>query len=700
MSDLNIIKSINEIFNGDYKFVVPLYQRNFAWGNEEIRKLISDIYDAYMKNKDSEYYIGTITFYLSKDEQGNTTYEVVDGQQRLTALTLFTKLLDDNRNAHYLEYDSRPEVTKLLNTLYEKGASEVLNSEIPFRKTGNYYDQLKFLCKDFSFDRNENGENKLITFDMLLNDNDFKSYFFLNVKLVLAEVPSEMNVAQYFLIMNNRGEQLQAHEIVKAKLLGMINSADGKPLTNIRRICAQIWDACSIMNVRVQRSFDSSSRTEWFGENYDCIYSVDEYKKKIEHASKISLENENPEVSEQYSDLDSIWEYSIKDCSQSNKADTSKKTEINEDKKETTQSIIEFSDFLMHVLKLEYNDDEVDIPLKADNLNSVFDNLKKEKINNHISFFAALLRWRIIFDRFIVKPSEDDEAEIKWKLHKPTKRSSKEKITLSFDKGSFDEPYLEEIVKALSMLQVTYSPRDYKNYLQEVLSWFKDEDEAQTIIDSSGKKFLSKLNRYILKCFESLPHDVEPLALIFGSEQTENYYHEGTKTPHLILNFIDYLYYEAAVHYEDSNNIQTLINDTINHMGLNNEEMADFIEKLKKFEFRYRNSIEHHFPQSRASNAGKEARADVEISPVQEIGQTQCDCLGNLYLIGGSGNSSLGSKSPVDKAKDYIHKDVGPNRRIIINTTNKKAWVWNEINAHYQDLLALISHRKEILGVK
>lgn len=50
-------KTINEIFEDSY--VIPLYQRNFAWGEEQIQQLIQDIYDASQQG-DLKYYIGTL----------------------------------------------------------------------------------------------------------------------------------------------------------------------------------------------------------------------------------------------------------------------------------------------------------------------------------------------------------------------------------------------------------------------------------------------------------------------------------------------------------------------------------------------------------------------------------------------------------------------------------------------------------------
>lgn len=72
------------IFDQNAQYVIPRYQRAYAWEYDEIVQLIEDIYDA--ASDDSNYYIGTLIVYKTKDDP--ETYEVIDGQQRLTTLYL------------------------------------------------------------------------------------------------------------------------------------------------------------------------------------------------------------------------------------------------------------------------------------------------------------------------------------------------------------------------------------------------------------------------------------------------------------------------------------------------------------------------------------------------------------------------------------------------------------------------------------
>ena len=114
-------KSIQEIFLDSYK--IPLYQRNFAWTKEEIKVLLQDLYESYCAYKEDNsihYYIGTIVCLYNFQDN---IYEVIDGQQRLTVLSLLAKVLGFTDKPK-LFYESRPEVEQYLSSLYNLSASQ------------------------------------------------------------------------------------------------------------------------------------------------------------------------------------------------------------------------------------------------------------------------------------------------------------------------------------------------------------------------------------------------------------------------------------------------------------------------------------------------------------------------------------------------------------------------------------------------
>ena len=89
-------------------YTIPIYQRNFAWGEEEISQLINDIAES-LGNNDIRYHIGSLVVI----ERGKNNYEVIDGQQRLTVLALISSILG-LKSTLDLHYDSRPEAEEFL----------------------------------------------------------------------------------------------------------------------------------------------------------------------------------------------------------------------------------------------------------------------------------------------------------------------------------------------------------------------------------------------------------------------------------------------------------------------------------------------------------------------------------------------------------------------------------------------------------
>lgn len=112
---MSLDKTIGEVWNDEY--VVPLYQRNFAWTDTQIGQLLQDIWDHAPKTKEEvnqrgNYYLGNLVILLRRDGK----YEVIDGQQRLTALHMICRYLG-LLNRPRLTYDSRPAVERFLEEL-------------------------------------------------------------------------------------------------------------------------------------------------------------------------------------------------------------------------------------------------------------------------------------------------------------------------------------------------------------------------------------------------------------------------------------------------------------------------------------------------------------------------------------------------------------------------------------------------------
>ncbi|HDL5482769.1 TPA: DUF262 domain-containing protein, partial [Mannheimia haemolytica] len=239
---------VKDLCNID-KYIVPIYQRNYAWGRGEIELLIQDIEEAQKKEeiqKESEkhrYYIGSLV--VSKRSDG---YEVIDGQQRLTTL----KLLLSYYNLKYSEQ-------KHINLTFEhREASNYSLSNLTNSSKESDSIRLGYQIISNILEQKANLSGK-----ENLDIKEFFTFLLNNVVILRTEVPEDTDLNHYFEIMNNRGEQLEHHEVLKATLMSSLKDYKEK------KLFALIWDACSDMSVYAIKRFPSDIRTsnEFFGEH-------------------------------------------------------------------------------------------------------------------------------------------------------------------------------------------------------------------------------------------------------------------------------------------------------------------------------------------------------------------------------------------------------------------------------------------------
>lgn len=636
-TEKNLNLNLTEIFQDQY--IIPLYQRNFAWRKDEIEQLLQDIYESFRKNPSGNYYIGSLVTLKRRDG----VYEVIDGQQRLTVLSLITKMLGITNNA-CLTYESRPEVEMFFKHLY--------------KLSGNYAEELKSLDHPQIFhlkeavglldDIKDKDEKSIIG-----SGEDFNRFISTHVILVRVEIPEDTDVASYFEIMNNRGVQLQKHEIIKARMLSKIESSRD------RLEFAEIWDACSQMNIPVQKLFDKNKRELYFGKGYDGFVSDTIFKNEL---------YESQEKSEPWN-IERILHEDNKHYSRPNAANDDEDEDDNDD----YNSIIDFPNFLMHIFRLFYNKiykEDGDIPLNEKYLIEVYDDI--ESGINSETFVKQLFHCRTVFDNYLPKtiPSSNEEDSRRWCLRKPhryiqTKKDTW-KLTDTFGKDEDGVKKSEKqtrIIHALSMLQVTYRTRIYKEWLQELLAWLTSNSNI------TYSAYIGKIDEVILQNYDKDFISDKRLKMHIdtdGKIMRENTYSEGTQSKHFLFNFIDYLY------WVESHNITK---HGINH-------------SCKDFDFKYWNSVEHHFAQNKARQVDDSDR--------------YIDNLGNLCLVSRSANSSLSDRDVKEKVKMNENKNLGAKRQIMYEMTKNNNYNWEEpqMIEHYNELVDLLSKRKEILADK
>lgn len=641
----NLGKNIRDIFDEQYKYIIPLYQRNFSWRREQIEQLLQDVFSAFKQNPNGNYYIGSLVVL----KRSNGDYEVIDGQQRLTVLSLITKILGINKEPR-LYYDSRPEVEEFFKAFYnsEDGSCNIDSSQTAhLRNAIDFIREIDLDAEKQTWKINEANEIKN-------QDVSFCQYFENNVILVRVEIPQDTDVASYFEIMNNRGAQLQKHEILKSFLLSKL---EGKSPDEF----AKIWTACSQMDTPIQKLFGTEDRRKYFGDNYDDFC--------FDELIKSDKETNNG----MYKTLDEILKEAPAGV---NIKKSPEDSEVNDDETKY-KSIIDFPNFLMHVFKvmfpgkINYSDvEEKEIPLNEKYLISTYKAVS-DKLNPE-EFIKTLFFCRTLFDRYIVKTLTDNNSEDgeRWTLRKPRKGDDKWYYVDTFGKNDEEVKMSDEqnrIVKALSMLQVTFRTRIYKNWLFEILKWFYDQKNNKNI-KVEFKDYLHLLDSIILENYND--REITKISLDENTHLTrENSYSEGLNTPHFLLNFIDYLYW---------------VDSTRETVSFESSKL------IKQFDFKYWNSIEHHMAREWAArNSEKVPQYDDYI-----------DNLGNLCLISKSANSRLSDRDVKEKVETFGKGNIGANRQIMYAITKESNWNYREeqIKKHYNELLDLLSKRKIILG--
>ena len=239
--------SISDVYMNSQNTVtysIPVYQRNYAWEEDQITALIKDVYDSWQKNPSAPYYIGTLVTYKRNDRE----YEVIDGQQRLTTIFLIIKTLGIKDIKNELTYSARSTSS---STIMRLNKDDELGDEADAGIRNGYEFADKALKSIVLSDEREG----------------FQEYFLRHVKLIHYDVPKDVNLNHYFEVMNSRGEQLEKHEIVKS-MLGQY--LDKQQLATFCRV----WEACSEMNVYIQQVFTDITV---FGRNLQdfCIEDFD-----------------------------------------------------------------------------------------------------------------------------------------------------------------------------------------------------------------------------------------------------------------------------------------------------------------------------------------------------------------------------------------------------------------------------------------
>jgi hypothetical protein len=226
---------VSKIFSDDYVFYIPGYQRPYAWTTEQARELFDDINQFRIDiggaiEEMPPYFLGSVV--LIKEESSPES-DIVDGQQRLTTLTILLSAIRAS-----VVKKTADEITPLI---YEKG-STIRGAKDRFRLTLRERDQdffqnyiqreegiseLVALNEPLTDSRNNIKENARLFLNLLssLTENErvnLAQFIVTRCFLVIVSTPDLDSAYRIFSVLNSRGLDLSATDILKASITGGI----------------------------------------------------------------------------------------------------------------------------------------------------------------------------------------------------------------------------------------------------------------------------------------------------------------------------------------------------------------------------------------------------------------------------------------------------------------------------------------------
>ena len=623
------------LFDKEVHYVIPRYQRAYAWEDKEIVQLIDDINDST-----GDYYIGSLVVAKVKDKV--ETYEVVDGQQRLTTLYLLLHYLKSQVGAvgKTLSFDCRPDSNYTLTHIEALLSDEKRLADDEDRIEQSIRNGLKVIRQKF-----ETGDG--------IQKDDFLERL-RRVILYRIEVPEHTDLNRYFEIMNTRGEQLEQHDILKAQLMGYL------PNRKEQEFFSRVWSACSDMTGYVQMHFAKAEREEIFGGGWGYMPSDEwgDYKDCLDMGQRADKE------------------FSIKDIVKPNfRVETVDGVQENDRIPIRFDSIIGFPHFLLHILRVFLRVENVSLS-EGGGLGSLLDDkrlladydkviacgqmggkpIKENKGGFAREFILFLLRSRFLFDQFVIKREyAGDDQEGVWSLKELCTSGAgyKKKAYYANTRLRYENewektyaPRNKECLMIQSALRVSYTSPKVMHWITELLVWlFDDESElpelsdraeriaAEAVAEGFFEKTLEEMGAYDLQEYKS-----------------EDYAF-GVRTPHIVFNYLDYLLWKSDK------------------------------EAYKDFVFEFRNSVEHWYPQHPSDGT-------IDVWDGRDV-------FGNLCIISRSVNSKFSNLSPESKMKSYkkmVQKGSLKLRIMggIIERGTSETWRQSECAKHEKKMIRLL----------
>lgn len=628
--------TIGEVFAAGRHYRVPVYQRSYAWTEVEVSTLLADVRRARLRSKAlesrgnvSDYYLGAMVVNRTQTPAGDQIDEVVDGQQRLTTLTVLAAVAEQVTQAGVLDpvalavldYEGRAEAGEDLATLRRRGGHR--HGAFQVDAIGVAVETIAAACRR-AMDRQTPADDQEVVFD-----GDDLAYLWKHVRLLRTELPKGTDLNHYFEVMNTRGEQLAKHEILKATLMRPLQDATD------RKVFAHVWDACAVLDRHIQLQFSTerpkdggeAARDAVFGGSWSALLTRDFASLRAALA---------PSQTATASGARTIIEALL--AAGQTAVESGPSSDQRQDDADTGAygTIVDFPNLLLHVLRVMQEKGEGDEPglprWGQDSTGAVRledgSLLEQFAQHGHVDaawsqrFLVTLLRMRLLLDTYVIRTlattgTQADEEN--WVLSRAQKletesgeRSPRRRLGV---KNTFQDPQVQDAVRNLqAMFQVTDTRRTSKYFLYRILRWL----DAQPVDGVDGVAFqlmLEDLARERLRAYEA-----------------DKTWDAGVNVPNFVFNALDYILWDAGrTSPMEREHLREPLSDV---------EQEVLRRRADAFRFRYRTSVEHFYPVV----PGEEQEA---------LTAEDVNRFGNLCIMGRRENSQRNNLMPVSKVKQY-----------------------------------------------
>ncbi len=235
-SDKKSLKNIL-VAEDDAYYQIPIYQRPYQWGKEQCEELLNDLFENYKDYGEDDYFCGSLV--LIQSDEGNKTYDIVDGQQRLSTFILLAKVLATLYSERLTE-KSKGYLQESWSDRHEDGEKKKRkrldfdlvgsSAKKDFQEALNFFDDL-YASKGENSKSNDpsKGKNSYLKNAICLKNyleqkeiadiNDFIKWLYLKVNFITIICSDTDMALRIFNVLNARGLPLHATDIFKGELL-------------------------------------------------------------------------------------------------------------------------------------------------------------------------------------------------------------------------------------------------------------------------------------------------------------------------------------------------------------------------------------------------------------------------------------------------------------------------------------------------